>query len=367
MGENQNPYSKPSPEEQEFWWKEGTKGKNFKRLYDARITQRDSWNTRNGITTTYYNEKSNLPEFTVTAPKETEKQKLEKRKQEKENLIDLAITGVGFVPGLDTAADIVDIGRSLYKGDYSGALFGLAAAPLIGVSTPMLKSGFKSLRNFINDQGYNIKNSIDRFKNRKLRMTHVTTMQDIQKTISKGDKSLITPSWSIYKHSGDNLFMYEKGNQPVVFIGNRKIINDPNYVQMKGDQGVPMLYNQDFSKRNSDIVKEYVDIYGDDIRNKAISFNHSRNNLNYVKYNEGKYLGELFYDQPSYIIGPDTEEFKEIFKNNNFITYPLDWSKLDRQELRSNLQELIEQLYKKDKNIRLKCGGILGTKNIIEL
>lgn len=144
MGENQNPYSKPSPEEQEFWWKEGTKGKNFKRLYDARIAKRESWNTRNGITTTYYNEKSNLPEFTVTAPKETEKQKLAKRKQEKENLIDLAITGAGFVPGLDTAADIVDIGRSLYKGDYSGVLFGLAAAPLFGVSGPALKKGFQT-------------------------------------------------------------------------------------------------------------------------------------------------------------------------------------------------------------------------------
>ena len=168
-------------------------------------------------------------------------------------------------------------------------------------------------------------------------MAHVTTMSDVEKSISKGDYSLITPSFSIYKNNGNNLFLYKKLNQPVIFIGNKKIIDSPNYVQMKGDQGIPTLHNADFTKHNYDIAKEYVDTYGSQIRSKGYSFNASRKNLNYVNYNEGKYLGELPMNRLSYVIGPNTKKFNAIFKESPHITYPSEWSNLGRDELRFNL------------------------------
>jgi hypothetical protein len=190
-------------------------------------------------------------------------------------------------------------------------------------------------------------------------MTHTTTMNDIRTSISKGNRSLIVPSFSLYKNSGNNLFMYNKGNQPVIFIGNKKILNSPNYIQMKGDQGVPMLddFDFDFSKSNFELSDEYVKMYGDEIKSKGIPFKQSRKNLEYRNYNEGKYLGELPYEETSYVIGPDIKEFKEIFKDRRFITYPNEWSTLSKDELINNLQKLIEELYKKTKDIRLKKGG----------
>ena len=146
MAENQNPYSKPSPEEQELWWKEGMKGKNFQRLYNTRIAKREAWNNKNGIITTYKSEESNLPEIVITAPEETEKQKLAKEQERKENLINLAVTGIGFIPGLDTVADIADFGNSWRKGDYSGMLWsGLGLG--LPISGKVLKTGYNFVKN----------------------------------------------------------------------------------------------------------------------------------------------------------------------------------------------------------------------------
>lgn len=144
-----NPYSKPSAEEQELWWQEGMKGKNFRRLYDARIAKREAWNSRNGVTTTYKSEESTLPEIEITAPRETEEQKQTRLKQDYENLAKVAITAAGFVPGLDTVADIVDFRNSWRKGDYSGMLWtGLGLG--LPISGKALKTGWNAIKNFPN-------------------------------------------------------------------------------------------------------------------------------------------------------------------------------------------------------------------------
>lgn len=145
MGENQNPYSRPSTEEQELWWKEGTKGENFRRLYDARIAKREAWNNRNGITTTYKSEESNLPELVVTAPKETEKQKqnreLQKQQKIKEDYINLGTTIAGFTPVLGDVLDAVDVYNEFKQGNYGWGLAGVAAFGL-----PFIP--FRQIKNF---------------------------------------------------------------------------------------------------------------------------------------------------------------------------------------------------------------------------
>lgn len=262
---------------------------------------------------------------------------------------------IGFIPMI---GDVTDLGITTLEVASDKEEPSMLGASVIG---------FLPFGDFIKGSNFfkNLSSKYNSFRNRKLRMTHVTTLDDIQRSLSKGDRSLIVPSWSIYKHNGKNLFMYNKGNQPIVFIGNRNIVNSPNYVQMKGDRGVPMLDNMfDFSEPNSVISTKYVENFGDRIKKNEYPFDDVRKNLNYVNYNEGKYLGELPYTEASYVIGPDIDEFKEIFKDQQYVTYPLDWSKLDKDKLRSNLQELIEQLYKENKNIRLKQGGIIGINNI---
>lgn len=249
-----------------------------------------------------------------------------------------------------TGLDVVDTGVQVASGNYLGAAANWIPYDKI---SPYIKQGLKYTKNIPSKIG----DSLEKFKNRNIRMTHTTTMNDIRTSISKGNRSLVVPSFSLYKNSGNNLFMYNKGNQPVIFIGNKKILNSPNYIQMKGDQGVPMLDDFDFSKSNFELSDEYIKMYGDKIKSKGVPFKQSRKNLEYVNYNEGKYLGELPYEETSYVIGPDIKEFKEIFKDRRFITYPNEWSTLNKNELRNNLQKLIEELYKKTKDIRLKKGG----------
>ena len=73
---------------------------------------------------------SKRPEKTLT---ENSKENVEEVKQKWNNLptdskIDLALTGAGFIPGLDIVADVVDLGRSVKNsewGDASLALLGL--------------------------------------------------------------------------------------------------------------------------------------------------------------------------------------------------------------------------------------------------
>lgn len=99
-----------------------------------------------------------LPEVVIEAKrpektlKENAKETAQEMKETIENLptetkVDLALTGAGFIPYLDTAADVFDLGRSLYNGDYSNAAFALAGLAL-PVSGQVLKQGIKSIKDY---------------------------------------------------------------------------------------------------------------------------------------------------------------------------------------------------------------------------
>ena len=59
--------------------------------------------------------------------------------------VDLALTGAGFIPGLDVVADIVDMGREAYKGNWGNAAIAAGFA-LLPVSYGAYKAG-KYLKN----------------------------------------------------------------------------------------------------------------------------------------------------------------------------------------------------------------------------
>ena len=115
-----------SKEELEAFWR-GDRD-TYQRMYSQRMRQKADAAERQGKQVTYVSNDGSetLPEVTVTAPRETEEQRQARFKQDYENLVDNAITVAGFVPGVDTFADIADIGNSWRKGDYSGMLWGVA-------------------------------------------------------------------------------------------------------------------------------------------------------------------------------------------------------------------------------------------------
>lgn len=210
MSKNNNPYSKPSAEEQELWWKEGTKGENFRRLYEARIAKRATWNDRNGVTTTYYNDQSNLPEFTVTAPKETEEQKQKrltqeeaKRKQEKENLIDLAITGVGFVPGLDVVADIADSANQFRLGNWGWGLVGVLGVALPGISMPHLRNMYKL---------YKVKKELSKIPIDEEELAYYSIRNMYNKEFTKAPNKYYTPQEGQYIDFPENIGIHQDNN-----------------------------------------------------------------------------------------------------------------------------------------------------------
>lgn len=121
-----------SKEELEAFWR-GDKD-TYQKMYSQRMQQRVKEAEAQGKKVTYVpNDGSQtLPEVTITAPRETEEQKQARLKQDYENFTDNAITVAGFVPGLGTATDIVDVGNSLRKGDTQAALWGLVGVGLPG-------------------------------------------------------------------------------------------------------------------------------------------------------------------------------------------------------------------------------------------
>lgn len=79
-----------------------------------------------------------LPEIVIEA-KHPEKTIKEKAKETWNNMstetkVDLALTGAGFIPGLDVAADVIDVGRELYKGNWGNALIAGGIALIPGLS-----------------------------------------------------------------------------------------------------------------------------------------------------------------------------------------------------------------------------------------
>lgn len=125
-----------------------------------------------------------LPEVVIEAKRpektlaENAKENIEEVKQKWNNLptdskVDLALTGAGFVPGLDVAADVVDLGRSVKKGEW-----GNASLALLGLGLPvsgqalkqLIKKPIQNLKlrrafNYIDDQElfyYNLKNMYEK-------------------------------------------------------------------------------------------------------------------------------------------------------------------------------------------------------------
>lgn len=135
-----------SKEELEAFWR-GDKD-TYQRMYAQRMQQKADEAEKQGKQITYVpNDGSGtLEEVVITAPRETEEQKQARLAKDQENLVDNAITVAGFIPGVDTFADIADIGNSWRKGDYSGMLWGLAGFGL-PVSGKVLKSGWNWLKN----------------------------------------------------------------------------------------------------------------------------------------------------------------------------------------------------------------------------
>ena len=134
-------YNKPSKEELEAFWKGDDETRL--RLYNERMQQKASAAEAAGKQITYSPPDNNLQEVTVTA-----------KPQDKPNtgmstndMIDLGITAAGFVPGLDTAADIADVGNQLRQGNYGSALLSAGLAFIPGVSAPMVRKGLTWLRN----------------------------------------------------------------------------------------------------------------------------------------------------------------------------------------------------------------------------
>lgn len=142
-----------SKEELEAFWR-GDKD-TYQRMYSDRMQQKANEAEKQGKQVTYIpnDGSTTLPEVSVTAPRETEEQKQKRLRQDYENFTDNAITAAGFIPGLDTAVDIADIGNSWRKGDYSGMLWGLAGLGL-PVSGKALKSGWDWFKNLPNIRNY---------------------------------------------------------------------------------------------------------------------------------------------------------------------------------------------------------------------
>lgn len=253
---------------------------------------------------------------------------------------------IGMIPYIGDALSIGQIGIDLKDKNYKQAIIG---AGLFLVPNFLEKTIAKPLLN-----------SIKSFKRRNLRMTHVSDLRDLLSNASRGEKSLITPSFSVYKNNGRNLFMYNI-KTPVIFFGNRKLITDPNYIQFKGDIGTPFIDNMDFSKTNRQISQDYVDLFGKDLREKSVDFDEAAKQVERVNYNEGKYLGEYNYDMSPFVLGPENTDFINIMSQYNipYKTYPINFLSLDKNELRSQLQNLIEDFYKSNKDLKLKQGGTL--------
>lgn len=128
-------YNKPSKEELEAFWKGDDETRL--RLYNERMQQKASAAEAAGKQVTYSPPDNNLQEVTVTA-----------KPQDKPNtgmstndMIDLGITAAGFIPGLDTAADIADVGNQLRQGNYGSALLSAGLSFIPGVSAPMVRNG----------------------------------------------------------------------------------------------------------------------------------------------------------------------------------------------------------------------------------
>lgn len=86
-----------------------------------------------------------LPEVVIEAKRpektlaENAKENVKEVKQKWSNLpidskVDLALTGAGFIPGLDVVADVADIGREAWKGNWGNVALGVGLAAIPGLS-----------------------------------------------------------------------------------------------------------------------------------------------------------------------------------------------------------------------------------------
>lgn len=131
-----NNFNKPSREELEAFWKGDDETRL--RLYSERNRRRAEAAEKQGKKVTYYPPNSKLDEVTITA---TRPGRPGSKGLSTDDMIDYGITAAGFIPGLDTAADIADVGNQLRLGNYGQAAFGVGMALIPGLSASMVRRG----------------------------------------------------------------------------------------------------------------------------------------------------------------------------------------------------------------------------------
>lgn len=132
-----------SPEEhkqlEDLFWSKGTKSKEYQDFI-------------NQMKTKYGNRVEasiKLPEVTVTAEKPRQTQWSQMSTDDK---INTGLTLAGFIPGLDVVADVVDIGREAWKGNWGNVALGIGVAAIPGLSL----AGYKAGKYFKNNISFKI-------------------------------------------------------------------------------------------------------------------------------------------------------------------------------------------------------------------
>lgn len=131
-------YNKASKEELDAFWRGDEQTRQ--RLYSQRMAIKEKEAEKKGQKVVYITPNSQLPEINITA----------KRKPtyniSTDDAIDYGIMSLGFIPGLDTFSDIVDVGNQVRLGNYGNAALSAGLAFIPGLSGPMIRKGLHSLR-----------------------------------------------------------------------------------------------------------------------------------------------------------------------------------------------------------------------------
>lgn len=138
------PDKRISREELEAFWR-GDKD-TFQRLYQNRQQRIANNAEKQGKQITYIpnDGTSYLPEVVVTPYKNI--QKPVTRNQSYAELADNLITASGFVPGLDTFADIADTANQFRQGNWGWGLVGLGALTIPGISSNFIRKGINWIK-----------------------------------------------------------------------------------------------------------------------------------------------------------------------------------------------------------------------------
>lgn len=157
--------TKISKEELEAFWKGDEKTR--RRLYSERMRKREKQAKKEGKQVTYVTPNSDLNEIIISAKNPS---KLN-TKMSTDDIIDYGITAAGFIPGLDTYADIADVGNQLRLGNYGQAALSAGLAFIPGLSAPMVRKGVNLFKDFSSKvRNYKTADKISSIMNESLRL-----------------------------------------------------------------------------------------------------------------------------------------------------------------------------------------------------